>query len=54
MTVDEETKNILYTDNFININTRFALEIGFTNFTPFYPNLKTIWYPEGVYVITDC
>lgn len=54
MVPTEETQWILQRDNLININTRFALEIGFDNMTHFYANNSTIWLPQGVFIVTGC
>lgn len=54
MVVTEETKNILSKNNLININTRFALEVGFNNPTYFYSENPIIWLPQGVFVVTGC
>jgi hypothetical protein len=54
MLPDEQTINILKHDNLININTKFALEVGFKNTTPFYTDIETLWLPQGVFLVTGC
>ena len=54
MLVDEKTRNILSTTNLITTGVRFVIEVGFTNFTAFYPNNPIIWFPEGIFLVTDC
>lgn len=51
--VDENVNKIMNTKNLFSINKKINLEIGLKNFTDKYINFKIIWFPQGVYGITD-
>jgi hypothetical protein len=47
------TDRIDISDHNWALNTRVKLEIGMANTTSDYPELDIIWFPQGVYVITQ-
>ena len=46
--------NILNVNNLFSINKKFYLEIGYKNTSGQYTEYETIWFPQGLYVITQC
>jgi hypothetical protein len=48
---DDSNYNILDVNNLLSINKKIELEVGFTNTTNQYTQYKTIWFPEGIYII---
>ncbi len=51
--VAEDNGDILNINNLISINKKVNIEIGLTNSTFKYTNYPIIWYPLGLYVITE-
>ena len=51
--VAENDGDITNTSNLISINKKVRLEIGITNTTFKYPEYPVIWFPQGVYVVTE-
>jgi len=51
--VAENDGDILSTNNLISINKKVKLEVGLTNSTFKYTQYPIIWYPLGVYVVTE-
>jgi hypothetical protein len=55
MTVDEiSTGKITDTKNLISINKKVLLEIGIVNKTGQYTDYDILWYPQGIFVFTQC
>ncbi len=51
--IDETNNNITNVKNILSINKKINLQIGFINSTDKYLDEPIIWFPLGVYVITD-
>ena len=51
--VAEDDGDIMNVNNIISINKKVNLEIGYTNNTFKYNDYPIIWYPLGLYVITE-
>lgn len=51
--IDETNNNITSTRNLLSINKKVNLQIGFINNTKKYKDFSILWFPFGVYVITD-
>lgn len=51
MVADDANNDITSINNFLSINKKIKLEIGFTNMTSDYQQYPIIWFPLGVYVI---
>ena len=51
--VAENLGDITNASNLISINKKCKLEVGLTNSTTKYTNFPIIWYPLGVYVVTE-
>ena len=51
--LDDTNNNIIEARNLLSINKKINLQIGFTNKTKKYLDQKMLWFPLGVYVITD-
>ena len=55
MTVkDVSTGKITDTKNLISINKKVYIEIGIVNKTNYYKDYDILWYPQGVFVFTQC
>ena len=50
---EDDYGRITETDNLFSINKKVYLEIGFTNTTTQYTEHKTIWFPQGVFVMIN-
>lgn len=53
MIASEETYNITNIDNLLSINKRVAIEIGFKNIWDSYSEYPIIWFPQGVFVLSQ-
>lgn len=53
MVASEETYNITNIDNLLSINKRVAIEIGFKNIWNNYLQYPIIWFPQGVFVLSQ-
>lgn len=53
MVASEETYNITNIDNLLSINKRVAIEIGFKNIWNNYSEYPIIWFPQGVFVLSQ-
>lgn len=51
--IAEDNGNITSTSNLISINKKCSIEVGLTNSTFKYQQYPIIWYPLGLYVITE-
>ena len=51
--IDETNNDITSTKNLLSINKKVNLQIGFINDTKKYKDFPILWFPFGVYVITD-
>lgn len=51
--IDETNNDITNVKNILSINKKINLQIGFINSTDKYLDEPIIWFPLGVYVITD-
>ena len=51
--IDETNNNITSTRNLLSINKKVNLQIGFINNTKKYKDFPILWFPFGVYIITD-
>ena len=49
----EELSNITNVNNLFSINKKIYLEIGFKNTTGYYKEYPILWYPQGLYIITN-
>lgn len=49
--IDLNTANITEIDNLFSINKKMYLELGLINTTKQYTKYKTIWFPQGVFVM---
>ena len=50
---NEELSNITNVNNLFSINKKIYLEIGFKNTTEYYKEYPILWYPQGLYIITN-
>ena len=50
---NEELSNITNVNNLFSINKKIYLEIGFKNTTGYYKEYPILWYPQGLYIITN-
>ena len=50
---DQYSYNLLDTQNLLSINKKVQILIGFTNMTGKYLDYPILWFPQGVYVITN-
>ena len=50
---NEEISNITNVNNLFSINKKIYLEIGFKNTTGYYKEYPILWYPQGLYIITN-
>ena len=50
---NEELSNITNVNNLFSINKKIYLEIGFKNTTGHYKEYPILWYPQGLYIITN-
>ena len=50
---NEELSNITNINNLFSINKKIYLEIGFKNTTGYYKEYPILWYPQGLYIITN-
>ena len=53
MVASEETYNITNIDNLLSINKRVAIEIGFKNIWNNYSEYPIIWFPQGVFILSQ-
>lgn len=53
MVASEDTYNITNIDNLLSINKRVAIEIGFKNIWNNYFQYPIIWFPQGVFVLSQ-
>lgn len=53
MVASEDTYNITNIDNLLSINKRVAIEIGFKNIWNNYSEYPIIWFPQGVFVLSQ-
>lgn len=53
MVASEEIYNITNIDNLLSINKRVAIEIGFKNIWNRYSEYPIIWFPQGVFVLSQ-
>ncbi len=51
--IAEDDGNITNTSNLISINKKCSIEVGLTNSTFKYQQYPIIWYPLGLYIITE-
>ena len=51
--IDETNNNITSVKNLLSINKKVNFQIGFVNNTKKYNNFPILWFPFGVFVITD-
>ena len=51
--LDKKENNLLNINNLISINKKVKIQIGFKNFTEKYLEYHILWFPLGIYVITD-
>lgn len=49
--IDLNTANITEIDNLFSINKKMYLELGLINTTKQYTQYKTIWFPQGVFIM---
>lgn len=49
----EENAEVTNVDNLISINKKIKLEIGLINTTNQYQDYKTLWFPQGTYVVIN-
>lgn len=49
----EENAGVTNVDNLISINKKIKLEIGLINTTNQYQDYKTLWFPQGTYVVIN-
>ena len=50
---DEKESNLTSAENLISINKKMKLEIGYTNNFGQYIEYPILWFPMGIYIITD-
>ena len=53
MLIDEEEANITSVKNLLSINKKIKLEIGLKNLTTQYTDYDIIWFPLGLYIISN-
>lgn len=53
MVASEDTYNITNIDNLLSINKRVAIEIGFKNIWNNYSEYPIIWFPQGIFVLSQ-
>ena len=53
MVADEFENDLTNINNIISINKKVDLEIGFLNTTEYYKDYNIIWFPLGIYVISN-
>lgn len=53
MVVENGQNNITNANNLISINKKVNIQIGFKNITDQYTSYDFLWFPLGVYIITD-
>lgn len=51
--IDQTNNNITSAKNLLSINKKINLQIGFVNTTDKYVNFDFLWFPLGLFIITD-
>ena len=51
--IDQTNNNITSAKNLLSINKKINLQIGFVNTTDKYINFDFLWFPLGLFIITD-
>ena len=51
--LDDTNNNIISVENILSINKKINLQIGFQNITQQYKEYQILWFPLGVFVVTD-
>jgi len=52
--IDNLTNQITNTENLLSINKKIEVLIGLDNKLSEYEDYSTLWFPQGVYIISSC
>lgn len=52
--VDGLTQSITRAENLLSINKKIQVEIGIKNIFDAYTEYETLWFPQGIYVVSSC